>query len=77
MRRIVALTVALAVVGFSSVVLAGGSGLCEYSSHVNQAQTDKTDTAPPVAKVMTPKTEAEKLVVAQTNKPSKPVAEKN
>lgn len=78
MRRIVALMVALAVViVFSGVALAGGFGFCDSSSQVNQAQTDKADTAKPVAKTTTPKAEAEKLVLVQTNKPSKPTAEKN
>jgi hypothetical protein len=78
MRRIVALLVVLAVVVvFSGVSLAGGFGFCDSSSHVNQAQTDKVDAAKPVAKATTPKAEAEKLALAQTNKPSKPAAEKN
>jgi hypothetical protein len=77
MRKIVALMMALAVVMvFSSVVLAGGFGFCDSSSQVNQAQTDKAETTKPVAKSTTPKAEADTLVVAQTNNPSKPTADK-
>lgn len=72
MRRIVALIVAVGVVVvFGGVALAGGSGECSYSSY-NQAATDKAEASKAVATKAPDKANVDKLVIAQTNKPSQP-----
>jgi hypothetical protein len=75
MRRLFALILALGMlVVLSGVVLAGDSGMCSYSAPT-QASTEKTDTAKPVATKSTDKIDADKLLLAQTEKFNKPVSE--
>jgi hypothetical protein len=77
MRHIVALIVALsAVVMFSGAALAGGDG-CSYGSHPAQYVQDKekVDAAKTVANSAPDKTEAEKLLLAQGDKPAKTASE--
>jgi hypothetical protein len=72
MQRAFALVVALSlVVGFSGVALAGDFGECSYSSHVNRAATDKADTSQTVATKPAPKADADKLLLAFTDKQDK------
>jgi len=74
MRRIIALVVALGIVAaFSGVVFA--EGMCSYGSKVNQAATDKADISKPVATKTPEKAEADKLLLAQTDKVAKPASE--
>jgi hypothetical protein len=75
MRRLFALILALGMfVVFSGVALADGSGMCSYSAPT-QASTEKTDAAKPVATKSTDKIDADKLLLAQTEKSNKPVSE--
>ena len=78
MRRIVALLIALGmIVVFSGAALAGdGSGSCQYSSHLTQANAEKADAAKTAATKTPLKEQAEKLILAQKDKLSKPVSEK-
>lgn len=74
MRRVVTLMLALGMmVVFSGVALA--DGMCSYGSHPTQASGEKTDAAKPVAAQPSEKIDADKLVLAQTEKSNKPANE--
>jgi hypothetical protein len=73
-KRALVLVVALSLAGvFSGVALAGDFGECSYSSHVNQAATDKADSSQTVATKPSPKVDANKFVLAFTDKQDKSV----
>jgi len=72
MRRIAALIVAVGmVVVFGGVALAGGFGECSY----NQAAKDKAEASKNVATNAPEKADADKVVIAQTDKPAQPAPE--
>jgi hypothetical protein len=74
MQRIVMLIVAAGIVAaFGGVALAGG-GECNYSSH-NQAAIDKAEATKNVATKAPEKADADKVVIAQTDKPAQPASE--
>ena len=77
MKRIMTLIVAAGIVAaFSGVALAGGDA-CSYGSH-SQAATDKIDTSKNVATKApekADKADADKVTVAQTDKPAQPASE--
>jgi hypothetical protein len=62
-------------VTFSGVALAGDAGMCSYSAQTGQASAEKTDAAKPVTTKSTDKIDADKLLLAQTEKTNKPVSE--
>ena len=75
MQRIMTLIVAASMVMvFGGVAFAGGDGTCSYGSH-NQAATDKTDASKNVAVKASEKTDSDKVVIAQTDKPAQPAPE--
>jgi hypothetical protein len=76
MQRILALLVAFSLVAmFSGAALADGFGMCSYGSQVKQVASDQTtdqaQDAKTVATAQLPKTEVDKLLIAQTDKLSK------
>jgi hypothetical protein len=74
MQRIVALVLTLGmVVVFSGVALA--DGMCSSNLQAGQTTVDKANAEKPVATKSTDKTDADKLVVAQTAKPNQPASE--
>jgi hypothetical protein len=74
MHRFFALVVALGMVAvFSGAVCA--EGMCNYGVKMNQAATDKADTAKTLATKTPEKAEADKLLLAQTEKAAKPAPE--
>lgn len=73
MQRIVALVLTLGMVVFSGVALAGE--MCSYNLQAGRTTVDKADAEKPVATKSTDKIDADKVVVAQTAKPSQPAAE--
>lgn len=82
MQRMLALLVALSLVAmFSGAALADGFGMCSYGSQVKQVASDQTadqtQDANTVATTQLPKTDVDKLLVAQTNKLSKPAPTTN
>ena len=73
MQRTLAFLAALSlVVMFSGAALADGFGMCSYGSHVKQVASNETSDSKTVATTQLPKTEVDKLLVAQTQKPNKP-----
>jgi hypothetical protein len=74
-KRIVALFLALGLVAvFGGVALAGGDG-CGAKTHATQAGIDKIDSTQQSAVSVQDKAEADKVVVAQTDKAGKPAPE--
>ena len=75
MQKTLAFLAALSFVAMlSGVALADGSGMCNYGSHVKQMASDQTQDSKTVATTQLPKTEVDKLLVAQTEKPNKPAS---
>ena len=74
MQRVVALVLTLGlVVVFSGVALAGET--CSYNLQAGQTTVDKADAGQSVATKSTDKIDADKVVVAQTEKSNKPASE--
>lgn len=71
----VALFVVLGLVAvFGGVALAGGDG-CGVKTHATQAGVDKVDSTQQPAVSVQDKAEADKVIVAQTDKAGKPALE--
>jgi hypothetical protein len=74
MQRVVALVLTLGMmVVFSGVALAGE--MCSYNLQAGQTTGEKAETGKPVATKSTDKIDADKVVVAQTEKSNQPASE--